>query len=414
VSVCVTNTYFQYEQQYYRQTRGMAMGSPLSSVLCNAYLEDLESTAIESFHIKPYVFLRYVDDIYIEWPSSECPIEQFLDHFNTQSEFTKFTMEEEKDGSLAFLDVLVKKREGEATTEVYRKPTDSGLFLQYDSNHPIAVKHGIVSTMMHRAQTHCSNEAVYKKEVKNVESILVNNKYPARVIRRIRSSREGIKKKKKEDKKPDATIVLPYVPRLSEKIRRIAGRKNIRTVFTSRDTIKSRLVRFKPKMKPINKDVIYAIPCECGKLYIGETGRTLEVRLQEHQKSIEKRDPDVSKLCEHYYKTGHRFLWDEAKVIGHEEKKTARKVHEAAEIYVGGQEIISSASFDIDPVWKPMLKNLKLPSHKKNNANNSGTRRSRRIMERNKRVDGESLVLGPPPSGQLNLRRSSRVKTRRR
>jgi hypothetical protein len=85
-------------------------------------------------------------------------------------------------------------------------------------------------------------------------------------------------------------------------------------VFKAKNTIKSQLVKFKPKNEWRQKNVIHSIPCECRKCYIGETGRTLEVRLGEHKKSIQKRDPDISKLCEHHYTTGHRILWNEAEI----------------------------------------------------------------------------------------------------
>jgi hypothetical protein len=67
VTVCVNNTYFQFGKKFYSQNLGMAMGSPLSPVLCNLYLEDLEKNAIATFNTKPLLFLRYVDDIFVIW-----------------------------------------------------------------------------------------------------------------------------------------------------------------------------------------------------------------------------------------------------------------------------------------------------------------------------------------------------------
>jgi predicted GIY-YIG superfamily endonuclease len=80
-------------------------------------------------------------------------------------------------------------------------------------------------------------------------------------------------------------------------------------VFNSTNTLRSQLVRFKPKSDNVlNKNVVYSIPCECNKQYIGETGRAFDVRLKEHKNSIKKKDPDGSKLCENHYYTGHRIL----------------------------------------------------------------------------------------------------------
>jgi hypothetical protein len=150
------------------------------------------------------------------------------------------------------------------------------------------------------------------------------------------------KRKNKKDEgekiKPDGTLIIPYIARLGEKISRIAKKINIRTVFTSKSTLRNKLVHFKPKSDTPTKGVIYKIPCECGKVYIGETGRTLTddyrsfirlpildyrsfmflTRLQEHKRSVQKRDPDISKLAEHAITMGHRFLWTDAEIIGRE------------------------------------------------------------------------------------------------
>jgi predicted GIY-YIG superfamily endonuclease len=31
---------------------------------------------------------------------------------------------------------------------------------------------------------------------------------------------------------------------------------------------------------------VYSIPCDCGKVYIGETGRSVQTRLKEHNADI--------------------------------------------------------------------------------------------------------------------------------
>jgi hypothetical protein len=94
-------------------------------------------------------------------------------------------------------------------------------------------------------------------------------------------------------------------------------------------------------------------------VYIGETGRTLDIRLNEHKKSIIKRDPNISKLAEHVIDTNQRILWNESQVIGHENLWKERKFQEAVEIYRGGNMVISSLSFDTHPVWPPLIRSIK-------------------------------------------------------
>ena len=42
-------------------------------------------------------------------------------------------------------------------------------------------------------------------------------------------------------------------------------------------------------LEPTKQDgVVYKIPCECGKVYIGETGRAMQDRIKEHDRDIRK------------------------------------------------------------------------------------------------------------------------------
>ncbi len=45
-TLCLNCTYFKYDGQFYKQIHGAAMGSPLSPVICNLYMEQLEMKAI--------------------------------------------------------------------------------------------------------------------------------------------------------------------------------------------------------------------------------------------------------------------------------------------------------------------------------------------------------------------------------
>ena len=143
--------------------------------------------------------------------------------------------------------------------------------------------------------------------------------------------------------------------------------------------------------------MIYDIPCECGKSYIGETGRNLEIRVKEHKASLRKGDPEISKLAEHSITTGHRFKFEETKVIGKEPNWRHRKVHEAGEILKGGENVISTPSFEIDPIWRPLIKKTRIRKKWKNNNTQKPLRRSARIRQQVERA--------APPTRSLRPRR---------
>ena len=125
------------------------MGSPLSPVMANIYMEYFEDMALNSAPLWPTMWLRYVDDTFILWPHQE----DVLEYVNTIRPSIQFTMEKEKDNQLAFLDILITRTECGFKTTVYRKPTFTGQYLNFDSHHPYSVKHGNARCLQHRAQT---------------------------------------------------------------------------------------------------------------------------------------------------------------------------------------------------------------------------------------------------------------------
>ena len=75
-------------------------------------------------------------------------------------------------------------------------------------------------------------------------------------------------------------------------------------------------MRPKDALKPTKQDgVVYKIPCEFGKVYIGETGRAMQDRIKEHDRDIRLARTQTSAVSEHAYKTGHLSIWKEVKLI---------------------------------------------------------------------------------------------------
>ena len=74
--------------------------------------------------------------------------------------------------------------------------------------------------------------------------------------------------------------------------------------------------RSKDAVDPAKQDgVVYRIPFECGKVYIGESGRPMQDRIKEHDRDIRLARTETSAVSEHAHNTGHKPLWNEVKFI---------------------------------------------------------------------------------------------------
>ena len=133
--LCLRSTYIQFENQFYEQTDGAAMGSPLSPIVANLFMEHIEEKAITSSPFKPHLWTRYVDDTLVICPHGPVLLQRFHKHLNQQCPSVQFTMETEDDGKMPFLDVLITRNRNQLSTSVYRKPTHTNRYLPSHSHH---------------------------------------------------------------------------------------------------------------------------------------------------------------------------------------------------------------------------------------------------------------------------------------
>ena len=130
---CLNCTYFLHKDQYYLQVHGAAMGSPVSPIVCNLYMENFEQMALAKAENPSLWWKRYVDDTYMVLRKDQT--QSFTDYLNTVDEDIKWTtegevvkevevegMENRMERRLAFWDMLsVINEDGTIKTRVYRK-----------------------------------------------------------------------------------------------------------------------------------------------------------------------------------------------------------------------------------------------------------------------------------------------------
>ena len=181
---CLDSNYFIYEEQLYKQTEGLAMGSSLSPVIANLYMEDFEETALETSLLKPKCWLRYVDDVFAVWSHGEVKLCEFLEHINSIHPKIQFTMEMEENGKLPFLDVLLIKKPNDSIGHtVYRKPTHTNRYLHADSHHFPGQKKGVLNTLITRSRRLADKEHI-AEELRLLREVFLNNGFNKREIRK--------------------------------------------------------------------------------------------------------------------------------------------------------------------------------------------------------------------------------------
>ena len=211
------------------------MGGPLSPLLANIYVEYVENLAINTYFLKPNFWGRYMDDILVIWNYWESQIEGFLEHLNNLGGELVFTIENETENKLPFLDIWIHRKYIKLVFSIYRKPTNNDRYLSFASNHPIQVKKGVVISLVDRVLKLASPEYM-SSELIFIKDILVGNGYPKSRISQI------IEKRKKKLLEPIILeengsnqntnyITLPYIPRLSQKLRRELKKHNIKQLL---------------------------------------------------------------------------------------------------------------------------------------------------------------------------------------
>ena len=88
-------------------------------------------------------------------------------------------------------------------------------------------------------------------------------------------------------------------------------------------------------------NVIYQVPCSCGRVYIGETKRALETRIKEHKTATRRGETMKSAIAEHAWKEHHVILWDETKVLDQAKNNTALLIKEALYICLSDTQLIN-------------------------------------------------------------------------
>ncbi|XP_068756954.1 uncharacterized protein [Montipora capricornis] len=149
LSFLLHNSYFIFEGTQYHQVSGCAMGSPVSAVIAELVMQEVEEKALETSPVRPKWWRRYVDD------SNACMkqngVEVFHSHLNSMNANIQFTVEMPTitmgKKSIAFVDTnSTVNEDGKLEVGVYRKATHTSKYLDFHSHSPAQSKRAVVKT----------------------------------------------------------------------------------------------------------------------------------------------------------------------------------------------------------------------------------------------------------------------------
>ena len=173
----------EFNEKFYLQTRGTAMGSKAAPAYANTFMGYLENTILQTANIKPLLYKRFIDDVLLIARCTQDELEEFLSHMNRANPTIKFTHEKSQT-SITFLDVTLYKKDDSPTLQykTHIKATNKQLYVKYNSHHPPGTFKGIITGEAIRYQRTNSERHNLNKMLLAHKRKLLKRGYPKNII----------------------------------------------------------------------------------------------------------------------------------------------------------------------------------------------------------------------------------------
>jgi len=392
----LNHNYFKFNGKVYRQLQGVAMGNALAPPLAIAFMGCLEERILQTAEVVPKLYGRFIDDCLAIWTAGREALTKFLDLCNSIHPSIKFTPESTCDGNaVPFMDTIFNVVDGKISFQLYRKPTDSNVNINYNSALPGHVKQAVAVEHFRRAVRLSSSTTEEGLSKDRISELLQKNDFPPLAISRA-EERSSLKTPKKPWKKPGEVILkLPYrSDALSARINKYITKSKLpfKIVYEHCPNIKDMVVRSalnpaicsvseqieqascaKPRRGRPRKQcmscqaglnqtecdtagVVYSVKCAiCKQEYIGETLRCPRERFKEHQEQGRNRrlaHPFGKHMAEQHpdtkLTTSSESVLSEARILARETRSSRRFIREAIEIRDAKPAINTNGGWQLD------------------------------------------------------------------
>ncbi|XP_028297624.1 uncharacterized protein LOC114459639 [Gouania willdenowi] len=372
---------FEFDEKYYLQVKGTAMGKRFAPSYANIFMADWEEAGLAKCKYKPLYYVRYLDDIFGIWSHTKEDFLQFIETLNTHDPSIKLKYET-NDKSIDFLDTTVYKGDDLGRTctlniKVFFKKTDTHALLFKSSFHPKHTYRGLVKSQLIRYDKICTKEEDFWETVKILFKTLQKRGYSRTFLRHcLKSFKDKKLDSTQKQKIPLITTFSSIGQMINHKIKNnykkliteqgllqnhvviSAYRRNknlsdylVRAklprvqIHTKKNVFTDQFVKLTSVMNKTNKHIfkipqisnvhtencVYLIFCSnCGKQYVGETKNSITIRMNQHKYNINNKKNTHLPLVKHFLVHGwnsvriaviqRNFLWTDL-----ERKKAERQ-----------------------------------------------------------------------------------------
>ncbi|CAJ0933294.1 unnamed protein product [Ranitomeya imitator] len=185
LTMVLTRNFFIFEDQFFIQKRGTAMGSNMAPPYANIFMDQFEITYVyphSNFVSNIAYWRRYIDDVFLIWTGDVDSLLQFHTDLNSSVPGLTFSLLYDHN-SMNFLDTRVNIDDNRnIETDLYVKSTDKNSLLKFESCHPHHIKRALPKSQHDRVNRIVSNPEVSHLRHQEMDAKFRARGYPDHVL----------------------------------------------------------------------------------------------------------------------------------------------------------------------------------------------------------------------------------------